>query len=85
MVAKIEEVTASSMTILASGNIALNIFLSFGLKFLWNLVNTLQFMCYIPRWKLNFPSNALGVLNYLKMIALMEFIPTKKITDWASD
>ena len=65
------------MTIFASSNIVLNIFLSFGLKYLWNLVNILQFMVYIPRWKLNFPSNAVGVLNFLKMIALMEFIPTK--------
>ena len=84
-VVTIEEITLTSMTVFAISNIFLTIFLSIGLKYLWNPVNILQFMVYIPMYKLTFPSNALGVFNFLKMIALLEFIPTIFITNWTSD
>ena len=68
------------MNTIATINLILNILFSFGLKYLWNFVNLLQFLVFIPRWKINIPLNALAVLMQLKSIALMEFIPTKEIT-----
>jgi hypothetical protein len=35
------------MDYLAYGNLLLNVFLSFGLKFLWNFVNLLQFLVFM--------------------------------------
>jgi hypothetical protein len=72
------------MNTIAIINLAVNIVLSFGLKYLWNFVNLLQFLVFIPRWKLNIPANALAILVQLKSIALMEFIPTKTITSTIS-
>lgn len=72
------------MNTIATVNLVINIVLSFGLKYLWNFVNLLQFLVFIPRWKLNIPLNALAVLQQLKAIALMEFIPTKQITSTIS-
>jgi len=72
------------MNTIALGNLIVNIVLSFGLKYLWNFVNLLQFLVFIPRWKLNIPPNALAILGQLKSIALMEFIPTKTITSTVS-
>jgi hypothetical protein len=68
------------MNTIAIVNLVVNIVLSFGLKYLWNFVNLLQFLVFIPKWKINIPMNALAVLSQLKSIALMEFIPTKEIT-----
>ena len=39
----------------------------------------------MTRWKLNYPPNALATLNFIKMIALMEFLPTGWFTDTVSD
>ena len=39
----------------------------------------------MPSWKLNYPPNALAVFNFIKMIALMEFMPTGWFTDLLSD
>ena len=73
------------MNTIAAINLIVNIVLSFGLKYLWNFVNLLQFLVFIPRWKINIPLNALVILQQLKSIALMEFIPTKEITDKISE
>lgn len=65
------------MNILAGGNLVLNIFLSFGLKFLWNFVNLLQFLVFMQLWKIYLPTQALALIKFLKNIALLEFIPTE--------
>ena len=41
----------------------------------------LQFLVFITKWKLDFPANALSVMQFIKMIALMEFLPTNWFTD----
>lgn len=51
------------MNTIAIVNLAVNIVLSFGLKYLWNFVNLLQFLIFIPLWKLNIPPNALAILG----------------------
>ena len=49
------------------------------------MINVLQFFVFMTRWKLNYSANALAVLNFIKMIALMEFLPTGWFTDLLSD
>ena len=73
------------MTVVTTGNLVLNIVLSYGLKYLWNMVNLLQFLVFIQQWKFSLPSNAGGFLKYLKSLALMEFVDTAPITQWISD
>jgi len=73
------------MVAVASGNLILNITLSYGLKYLWNMVNLLQFLVFIQQWKFSLPQNAHGFLKYLKSLALMEFIDTAPVTKWISD
>lgn len=68
------------MDYLAGGNLILNLVLSFGLKFLWNFVNLLQFLVFMQLWDIYLPSQAQAVIKFLKNIALLEFIPTKQIT-----
>ena len=66
---KIKQLAAaaeSGMNTIALVNLIVNIVLSFGLKYLWNFVNLLQFLVFIPRWKLNIPPNALAILGQLK-------------------
>ena len=66
---KIQQLAAaaeSGMNTIALVNLIVNIVLSFGLKYLWNFVNLLQFLVFIPRWKLNIPPNALAILGQLK-------------------
>jgi hypothetical protein len=82
---KIEATMSTGMTIMAGTNLALNIFLVGALKFLWGLVNILQFLVFMSRWKLDYPANTLSVLKFIKTIALMEFMPTGWFTDILSD
>jgi hypothetical protein len=35
------------------------ILFSFGRVFIWNFVGILQFLCFMPLWKLDYPLNAL--------------------------
>ncbi len=39
----------------------------------------------MQRWKLDYPANTNSVLKFIKMIALMEFMPTEWFTDILSD
>jgi hypothetical protein len=55
------------------------IFFSFVLKFLWNLIGILQFLSFMPSWKLDYPLNAIYLLKYIRYVAFMEFIPTEEI------
>ncbi len=67
---------SSSMNVVATVNLFIGLIFSFGLKYMWNFVNILQFLVFMTSWNINYPLNALAVLKYLKSIALMEFIPT---------
>lgn len=80
-----EEVLDSSITSASYANLALNLALSYGLKYLWNAINLLQMAVFFPMWKLNYSENAKAFLEYSKMIALMEFLPSHLITDPISE
>ena len=48
-------------------------------------MNILQFAVFFPQWSLNYPEIAKTFLKNVKIIALMEFIPTDDLTDAISD
>ena len=81
----IASTASKSLSTIAGGNVALNIVLSQGLKYLWNMINLLQFVVFLQQWKFNLPSNAASFLAYLKNLALMEVVDTSKATKWISN
>ena len=52
-----------------------------GLKYLWNLINILQFLVFMQKWRVSIPYKTLIWLQTLKAIALFEFVPKKWFTD----
>ena len=58
--------------------------LSKGLKYLWKLVNLLQFTVFMSEWQLSYPNNSIAFLKYLKNLALMEFLPKDEIINFLS-
>jgi hypothetical protein len=75
----------TGFTIVLSYNLVLNILMSSLLKYCWGMISVLQFFVFMARWKLNYPQNALAVLNFIRIITLMEFMPTGWFTDLLSD
>ena len=67
---------ASSMTTLSIVIIILQFFLAMGLKYLWNIMNLLQFLIFMQTWQILLPSTTSIVLKQLKVLALGEFLPT---------
>ena len=59
----------------------MNIFLAAGLKYLWNMVNLLQFAVFMRIWQVRIPSETDIFLKTLKTLALFEFLPTDQIDD----
>ena len=64
---------------ISSSSVAVNILLGLSLKYLWGMVNMLQFVIYMNQWKVNWPPNANLAVKTLRTIALGEFIDTNKI------
>lgn len=56
-----------------------------GLKFLWNVINLLQFLVFMQKWKIKIPYETMIWLKALRSITLFEFIPTKSIVNKVSD
>ena len=69
---------ANSIT---TGNIVINILLGSSLKFLWGMINTLQFIVFFTEWNVIIPPNADMAIETLRVIALGEFIPYHWLTD----
>ena len=57
----------------------IQIFSSFGLKYLWNIMNLLQFLIYMQMWMIKLPPITQTFLQELKSIAFMDFIPKEDI------
>ena len=53
--------------------------LGYGLKYIWNIINVLQFIIYMLRWQIDLPSLTEKYIASLKMLVLFEFIPTNEI------
>ena len=73
------------MSVMSTTNLVLNCFLYVGLKYLWNMVNLLQFEVFMLLWQIQIPYKAEAFLKYLKLLALMEFIPSEWLTDAMSE
>lgn len=69
------------MTAFALGNLVLNVILAVGLKYLWNMVNLLQFIVFMRNWGCTMPQETEIFLEALKTLALFEFLPTDQIDD----
>ena len=48
---------------------------------MWNLINILQFLVFMQKWRVSIPYKTLIWLQTLKAIALFEFVPKKWFTD----
>ena len=66
---------------ITTGNIVINILLGSSLKFLWGMINTLQFIVFFTEWNVIIPPNADMAIETLRVIALGEFIPYHWLTD----
>ena len=69
----------------ATGNLVINILLGSSLKFLWGMINTLQFVVFFTEWEVIIPLNALFVIETLRTIALGEFIEYGWLTEPLSE
>jgi len=78
----LKEETKSTMAAFAVGNLILNLFLAIGLKYLWNMVNLLQFIVFMRVWLVQIPIETDVFLESLKTLALFEFLPTDQIDDY---
>ena len=53
----------------------IQLFLRFGLKQLWNLMNMIQYLIFMQMWLMGLPNRTRVFLRELKALALLEFIP----------
>lgn len=65
----------------ATSNLAVNILLGASLKYLWGMINTLQFVVFFTDWNVQMPPNAILAIKTFRTIALGEFIPYDWLTD----
>ena len=75
----------SVLNTVAWTNVLIQLVIAYGLKYLWNIVNIMQFAVYLPLWSLNYPATVTSFLKAVKVIALMEFLPTDWLNDGLSD
>ena len=80
-----EAKSQKAMSVVSTTNLLLNCFLYVGLKYLWNMVNLLQFEVFMLLWQISIPYKAEAFLKYIKLLALMEFIPFEWLTDSITD
>ena len=59
--------------------------LGYGLKYIWNIINVLQFTIFMLRWKIVLPVLTEKYLRSLKMLVLFEFLPTDEIIEAAKE
>ena len=64
------------MTIFSTLQLASNVFLAYGLKYLWNMVNLLQFLVFFQYWQINIHPSAQLIIDQIRKLALFEFIDT---------
>lgn len=77
---QLEEMLENVTGAFSIGNLIFNLFLAFGLKYLWNMVSLLQFIVFMRTWQIMIPDTTDVFLKSLKTLALFEFLPTEKVT-----
>ena len=87
MIEELKKKLADSIGALSIGNLVLNIFLGLGMKYLWKMVNLLQFAVFMREreWQIIIPDRAHVWLKELKSLALFEFLPTEELDAWVKE
>ena len=73
--------TAKTTNALLAGSLPLNLLLGVSLKYLWGMVNALQFVVFMDQWKVNWPPNAHVAIKTIRLVALAEFLDFNRIWD----
>lgn len=68
---------SNSAATISWGLLALQFVLAFGLKYLWNIMNLLQFLIFMVLWPIRIPIVTKVVIREFRSIAFLEFIPTE--------
>ena len=55
----------------------LQVILAFGLKYLWNIMNLLQFLIFMILWQIRLPKTTKILIGELRSLAFLEFIPSE--------
>lgn len=79
---ELKEKVEGPMTIFSIIQLSSNIVLAYGLKYLWNMVNILQFLVFFENWKINIHPTAMMIIIQIRKLALFEFLDTKFLIDW---
>ena len=84
MLEELKQKLTDTIGAISIGNLILNIFLGIGMKYLWKMVNMLQFVVFMREreWQVRVPDEANVWLKELKSLALFEFIPTEEFDAW---
>ena len=69
------------MTYISASSLPLAFFFAAVLKYLWGVMNLLQFVIFMQLWLISVPYKAKTFIQALKYFAFFEFIPT----DWFKD
>ena len=69
----------ASMTVDMSSISLTNLLIGGSLKFIWGMINLLQFVIFFTEWGVKFPVNASNFVEKLRFFALGEFLPKKEI------
>ena len=73
------------MTIFTTIQLCSNFLLAYGLKYLWNMVNLLQFLVFFQYWKINVHPSAQLIITQIRKLALFEFLDTTWFTEWIKE
>ena len=71
----------STMTSGLIVNVVLALVIRAPMKQMWNMINTLQFLTYMPELNMKLPQNLVICLNTIKEISNLSVVP-KSVIDW---
>ena len=69
------EKVAAAVTGITISVLLMQVCLYFGLKYLWNIMNLIQFLIFMQMWLMRMPAHSRIFMRELKALALLEFIP----------
>ena len=60
-------------------SLVINLFLGYGLKYMWKIANMLQFVIFFIHWQINISPEAEVIIKQMKKLALFEFIDRETV------
>ena len=69
-------------TIFSVLQLSTNLVMAYGLKFLWNMINLLQFLVFFQFWKINIHFTVNMIITQIRKLAIFEFIDTRFMIQW---